>query len=202
MNLNEWNSGTGTQKLWLNPTVHTITADTSTTQTVNATIVNCNTVNSVAGTFLGILSGAVVSVGESFTAPRAALERAKITEGFGSTTKLVYYGGNFPMTAEMFCGGILANLSVGEIGSIRLPSDSDVDTYLSDFPAAATNSVISFVLNNYDNTARPVYRSDGTTLVYTCPPAPSTGSPFQITLYFRKKDGIWACWNTAPSLSG
>ena len=195
MNLDEWNGGTGTQKLWLNPAVHTITADSSTIQTVNATTVNANTVNSVAGNFSGALTAALANVTESLTSSESILNRAKTTEAFSSTTKLFFYGGIYNMTADQICGGIFANRTLGEIGAIRLPNDADIDAYLVNFPAVA-NGVLSFVLINYDNTSRPVYKSDGTTLVYTCPPAPSTGSPYQTTLYFHRVGGVWVCWNT------
>jgi hypothetical protein len=196
MNLEEWNGGTGTQKLWLNPAVHTITADTSTTTTVNATTVNANTVNSVAGNYSGVLAGAIINAGQTLSAPVATLTRAQTTESFGSASKFVYYGGTFIMSAAQFCGGIFCNYETGVVGSLQLPNDVAIDSYLSGFPGAAT-SCVSFVLNNRDTaTSRTVYKSDGSTVVYVAPPAPSGNSPSQVTLYFNRVGGAWTCLNT------
>lgn len=199
MNLDEWNSGTGTQKLWLNPAVHTITADTATATTVNVTTVNANMINSVGGNFTGILGGAIINAAQTLSAPVATLTRAQTTESFGSASKFVLYGGTYIMSAAQFCGGIFSNFETGVVGSLQLPNDAAIDSYLSSFPGAAT-SCVSFVLNNRDtSTSRTVYRSDGATVVYVAPPAPSGNSPSQVTLYFNRIGGVWTCLNTKTS---
>jgi hypothetical protein len=199
MNIEEWNGGLGAQKLWLNPTVHTITADSSTTQTMNATTVNANMVNSVGGNYTGILAGAIINAGQSLSAPIATLTRAQTTESFGSASKFVLYGGTYIMSAAQFCGGIFSNFETGVVGSLQLPNDVAIDSYLSSFPGAAT-SCVSFVLNNRDTaTSRTVYRSDGAMVVYVAPPAPGGNSPSQVTLYFNRVGGVWTCLNTKTS---
>ena len=191
MNLDEWNGGTGTQKLWLNPAVHTITADTATVTTGNVTTVNASTLNTVN---LNATSAQITNLGSA----EATLVRSKVNERFGSRAKFVPCGNNVPITPDQFCGGVFVFTGTGVVAAFTLPSDASIDAYLADFPAAQNGCVWFDIINRDNAVPKPVYLNDGTTLVLTVPVALSSTSPSQVRLYFSQTapGQPWVCWNT------